>query len=55
MDAQPEGRTPSREQLQRLGHAVRLHRLSISCLVDVVPRVAWLNEGLAWARWWPTG
>jgi hypothetical protein len=33
------------EQLEQLGHAVRLHHLSTDFLIDVVPRVAWLCEG----------
>jgi hypothetical protein len=45
VDAQPEDRRPSRDQLRQLGHAVRLHHLSTNFLVDVVPLVAWLYEG----------
>jgi hypothetical protein len=45
VDAQPDDRCPSPEQLRQLGHAVRLHHLSTNFLVGVVPLVAWLYDG----------
>jgi hypothetical protein len=46
VDAQPKDHHRlSPEQQRQLGHAVRLHHLSMTFLVHVVPRVAWLYGG----------